>query len=45
MAALRPSLFVEVYPEQELDQAAQSLEKAIIRVIDEACESLAAGPN
>ena len=37
IAALRPTLFLEVYPERDLEEVARALEDAIISVVDEAC--------
>jgi uncharacterized protein (DUF302 family) len=38
VAALRPSLFREVYPERDLEAAAARLERSLIAVVDEACQ-------
>jgi len=38
VAALRPSLFREVYPERDLEDAAARLEQAVIAVVDDACD-------
>ena len=37
VAALRPSLFREVFPEHDLEEASLKLEAAVVRVLDEAC--------
>ena len=37
VAALRPSLFREVFPEHDLEKASLRLESAVVRVLDEAC--------
>lgn len=39
VAALRPSLFREVFPEHDLEDASLRLESAVVRVLDEACPS------
>lgn len=36
VAALRPTLFCQVYPEHELDTAAAILERQVVAVVDEA---------
>ncbi len=35
IAALRPSVFLEIYPERNLEQAARDLENAVMAVVDE----------
>ena len=37
VAALRPTLFREVFPEHDLEEASQRLESAVVCVLDEAC--------
>lgn len=37
VAALRPSLFLEVYPERELEHATRELEDSVISIVDEVC--------
>lgn len=37
VAALRPSLFREVFPEHDLEAASLRLESAVVAVLDEAC--------
>ena len=37
VAALRPTLFREVFPEQDLDEASLRLEETLVCVLDDAC--------
>jgi len=41
VAALRPTLFREVFPEHDLEEASQRLESAVVGVLDDACPQAA----